>query len=81
MKRYVTVNLLTGKPYLMLWANTEYQEEFPIKAIKTKPYVMAYGVRYDLTNKEIGQMNKMISDSQRLGGKLAHDIKNIKSKI
>lgn len=81
MKRYVTVSVFTGRPYLMLWANTEDQEEFPIKAIKTNPYVKAYGVRYDLTKKEIEQMNKMISDSQRIGGKLLYDIENIKSKI
>lgn len=66
MKRYVTVNVFTGRPYLMLWANTEDQEEFPIKAIKTNPYVKAYGVRYDLTQKEIEQMHRMIKDTERL---------------
>lgn len=53
MNRYVTVSLTTGKAYLRMWVGTEDEMQFLIKAPKTKPYVMAYGVRYDLTRKEI----------------------------
>lgn len=52
-KRYVTVSLTTGKAYLRMWVGTVDEKQFVIKAPKTKPYVMAYGVRYDLTEEEI----------------------------
>ena len=45
---------------MVMWEGTEDQESFPIKAIKTKPYITAYGVKYFLTDAEVKTMNQLI---------------------
>ena len=49
----------SGKLSLVLFEGTEDERAFYIKAQKTKPYVIAYGVRYDLTSDEIKHMNTL----------------------
>ena len=52
--RKISVGVPSGKAKLVLWEGTEEQESFEIKSLKRgTPYVMAYGVRYELTEEEI----------------------------
>ena len=52
--RPISVGFPSGKLKMTLWEGTEDEEAFRIYAIKTdKPYVKAYGVRYELTVEEI----------------------------
>ena len=39
---------------MTLWAGTEDEESFPIKGLwRGTPHVVAYGVRYELTEEEV----------------------------
>lgn len=52
--RNIKIAIPSGKAKMTLWANTEDEESFEIKSLKSnKPYVMAYGVKYELTEEEI----------------------------
>ena len=52
--RKITVGVPSGKAKMTLWEGTEDQEVFEIKSAKQgTPYVMAYGVKYELTEEEI----------------------------
>lgn len=53
--RYITVGFPSGKVKLTLWAGTEDEESFPVKGLRNccKPFVMAYGIRYELTEDEV----------------------------
>lgn len=57
--RSISIGVPSGKPKMWLWEGTEDAEKFEIKGINRKPYVKAYGVRYDLTDKEIEVLHKM----------------------
>lgn len=48
-------------PKLWLWEGTEDEESFPIKAARgDKPYVIAYGKKYYLTDAEIIILRQMM---------------------
>lgn len=66
MKRRLSVNLEDGSFTLYLWCGTEDEEGFKVRATKTKPYVMAYGVRYDLTKKEQQDMKSLTKEYNKL---------------
>lgn len=52
--RPISIEIRSRKLKLTLWEGTEDEEKFPIKSVKRgTPYVIAYGVRYDLTDSEI----------------------------
>ena len=50
--RSVSIGFPSGKAKLTLWEGTEDQENFPIKAMTKNPYVLAYGIKYYLTEEE-----------------------------
>lgn len=68
--RSIKIGVPSGKPRLVLWEGTEDEESFEIKSLKHgTPYVMAYGVKYELTTKEINllrDMQKVIADIKPL---------------
>lgn len=66
MKRRVSQNLRDGSFSLTLWADTEDEKSFKVRAPKTKPYVMAYGIRYDLTAKERKTMRELDREFAKL---------------
>jgi hypothetical protein len=52
--RNITIGIPSGKAKLTLWQGTEDEETFEIKSLKRgTPYVIAYGVKYELTTEEI----------------------------
>lgn len=60
MKRSVSVAFPSLKPRLTLWVDTEDEETFDVRSFKRgKPYVLAYGVRYELTQEEISTIKAM----------------------
>lgn len=51
--RSISVGFPSGTVKMVLWEGTEDQESFPVKSLKRgNPYVMAYGVKYELTEEE-----------------------------
>jgi hypothetical protein len=58
--RSITVGVPSGKVKLTLWEGTEDEETFEVKSLKRgTPYVMAYGVKYELTEEEIKHLKFM----------------------
>ena len=58
--RNIKIFMPSGKAKMTLWANTEDQADFEIKSLKRgTPYVIAYGIRYDLTDEEIRYLRNM----------------------
>ena len=52
--RTIKISIPSGKAKMTLWEGTEDEERFEIKSIKRNiPYVIAYGVKYELTEEEI----------------------------
>lgn len=46
---------------MVLWEGTEDEKAFPIKSLKRgKPYVMAYGIKYELTDDEVNTAKAML---------------------
>ena len=46
---------------MRLWENTEDEESFEIKSLKRGvPYVLAYGIKYELTEEEIIYLRNML---------------------
>lgn len=46
---------------MYLWQDTEDEEKFEVKSLKRgKPYVLAYGVKYYLTDEEIRFINQVL---------------------
>ena len=60
-QRPISIGVPSGKLMMLMWEGTEDQESFPIKGIKTKPYVTAYGVKYYLTDAEVKTMNQLMN--------------------
>ena len=60
--RYITVGFPSGKVKLTRWAGTEEEESFPGKGLRLhcKPFVMAYGRRYELTEAEVRYARQML---------------------
>lgn len=60
-QRPIGVGFPSGAPYMTLWYKTEDEREFPIKAYKRgKPYVLAYGIKYYLTDAEIKTLHQLL---------------------
>ena len=67
MKRIISVGLLDNKAYLILWYDTEDEESFPVRCLKRgRPYVLAYGTKYYLTNEEIRDIKNTINNLNRI---------------
>ena len=55
--RSILVGVPSGKAKMILWEGTEDEETFEIKSLKRGiPYVMAYGIKYELTEEEINHL-------------------------
>lgn len=53
MIRPIVVGVPSGRIKMVLWAGTEDEKRFDIKALKRgNPYVEAFGIKYYLTSKE-----------------------------
>ena len=51
--RHISIGFPSGKVKMTLWEDTEDEQSFPVKSLKRgKPYVIAYGVKYELTEEE-----------------------------
>ena len=51
--RNICVGIPSGIVKMTLWGGTEDEQAFPVKSLKRgRPYVMAYGVKYELTEEE-----------------------------
>ena len=58
--RSIKIGVPSGKAKMTLWEGTEDEETFEIKSLKRGiPYVMAYGVKYELTEEEITYLRHM----------------------
>ena len=58
--RTIKIGVPSGKAKMTLWENTEDEETFEIKSLsRGTPYVVAYGVKYELTKEEIGYLKNM----------------------
>ena len=58
--RSILISVPNGKSKMILWEGTEDEETFEIKSLKRgTPYVMAYGVKYELTEEEINHLRFM----------------------
>ena len=55
--RSVRKRMPSGTLMLVLWEGTEDEEAFKIRGLNSNPYVIAYGVRYNLTSEEIKHLN------------------------
>lgn len=55
--RTIKISIPTETLKLVLWEGTEDEKAFKIRSINNKPYVLAYGVRYNLTSEEIKYLN------------------------
>ena len=59
-KRSIKVGVPSGKAKMIMWEGTEEEESFEIKSLKRgTPYIMAYGVKYELTEEEINHLRMM----------------------
>ena len=55
--RSIRIGVPSGKAKMVLWEGTEDEESFEIKSLKRgTPYVIAYGVKYELTEEEIKKL-------------------------
>ena len=62
MNRSVRVTFPSLAVKLTLWEGTDDEESFVVKSLKRgKPYVLAYGVKYYLTDKEIQFAKSMLN--------------------
>lgn len=53
MMRPITIGFPSGQVKMILWEGTADEESFPVRCVKRgKPYVKAYGVKYELTEEE-----------------------------
>ena len=51
--RSISVGFPSRKVYMYLWESSEDEEKFEVKSLKRgKPYVLAYGIKYYLTEEE-----------------------------
>ena len=52
--RPISIGFPSGKVKMTLWEGTEDEKAFPVKCLKReKPYVEAYGIKYELTEEEV----------------------------
>ena len=58
--RSIRVGVPSGKAKMVMWEGTEDEESFEIKSLQRgTPYVIAYGVKYELTEEEIKHLRYM----------------------
>ena len=58
--RTIKVGVPSGKAKMVLWEGTEDENSFEIKSLQRgTPYVIAYGVKYELTVEEIKHLRMM----------------------
>lgn len=58
--RTIRVGVPSSKAKMVMWEGTEDEENFEIKSLKRgTPYIMAYGVKYELTEEEINHLRMM----------------------
>lgn len=58
--RSIRVSVPSGKAKMVMWEGTEDEEVFEIKSpLQGTPYIMAYGVKYELTEEEINNLRYM----------------------
>ena len=58
--RKIRVCVPSGKAKMVMWEGTEDEESFEIKSLKRgTPYIMAYGIKYELTEEEINHLRMM----------------------
>ena len=58
--REIRVGVPSGKAKMVMWEGTEDEERFDIKSLKRgAPYVIAYRVKYELTEEEINSLRLM----------------------
>lgn len=52
--RFIRICVPSGKVKMTLWEGTEDEQSFEIKSLKRgTPYVVAHGIKYELTDEEI----------------------------
>lgn len=62
--RSIRIGVPSGKAKMILWEGTDDEESFEIKSLKRDtPYVVAYGVKYELTEEEVKHLKNMQSIS------------------
>lgn len=62
MNRSIRVTFPSRAVKLTLWEGTDDEESFVVKSLKRgKPYAIAYGVKYYLTDGEIQFVKSMLS--------------------
>ena len=58
--RKIRVCVPSGKAKMVMWEGTEDEESFEIKSLKRgTPYIIAYGIKYELTKEEINHLRMM----------------------
>lgn len=58
--RSIRISVPSGKVKMVLWEGTEDENSFEIKSLKRgTPYVIAYGIKYELTEDEIKNLRVM----------------------
>lgn len=64
--RKIRVGIPSGKAKMVMFEGTEDEESFEIKSLKRgTPYIMAYGVKYELTEEEIEHLRTMQKVAER----------------
>ena len=59
--RSIKVGVPSGNAKMVLWEGTEDENSFEIKSLQRgTPYVIAYGVKYELTDEEIKHLRMML---------------------
>ena len=56
----ISIGFPSGTAKLTLWGGTEDEEQFKIKGLNKKPYVMAHGIKYPLTSQETELLHDMM---------------------
>lgn len=60
MMRPISVGFPSGRVKLTLWAGSEDEQDFPVRFPKQgKPFVKAFGIKYELTEEETQYINAM----------------------
>ena len=58
--RSIRIGVPSGKAKMVLWEGTEDEKSFEIKSLKRGiPYVIAYGIKYELAEEEIKHLRQM----------------------
>lgn len=55
--RIIKIGMPSGTLELVPWEDTEDERAFKIRSLNNKQYILAYGIRYNLTQEEIKYLN------------------------